>query len=343
MIDKNFIDFHLFDSIGRINIKKFKKIYGNVPIEYSWCKTDSEFLYSVYNNLKSSPKCYCGNKLKFISFKKGYYNHCSIKCSNNDEKVKNKYKNTCLEKYGVENVFQFEDVKDKIKKSNLERYGVEYPQQSEMIHNKTIISNLERYGVEHPLQSEEIKIKTKETILEKYGVENPSQVEEIKRKKRETSLFNYGVDNPAKSNEIKEKTIISNLKRYGVEYPQQLEMVKNKISDSKSINMRNYYNEKRNVNCFVYVVESKIKNKIKIGITSNLKNRIKDIKKDFGEDSIYVFFQYFVNASDWECYLHNKYNNFCLVEKCGGGKTEWFDICIKNDVIQDLNDILKGI
>ena len=41
----------------------------------------------------------------------------------NEEIVKDKIKETCIERYGVENVFQDEKVKVKSKKSNLEKYG----------------------------------------------------------------------------------------------------------------------------------------------------------------------------------------------------------------------------
>lgn len=68
---------------------------------------------------------------------------------------KEKCKQTCLEKYGVENSTQSKEVQDKIK--------------------KTMLAN---YGVEHISYSKEFKEKTKKTCLEKYGVEVPSKCKE---------------------------------------------------------------------------------------------------------------------------------------------------------------------
>lgn len=57
-----------------------------------------------------------------------------------------KIKQTCLEKYGVENPFASEEIKEKIYQTNMEKYGVKIP-----------------------TQNPEIQAKYKETCLEKYG------------------------------------------------------------------------------------------------------------------------------------------------------------------------------
>lgn len=63
-------------------------------------------------------------------------------------------------------------IKEKRKQTNLERYGVENTGQSTILRNKYKKTNLERYGVDNPLKSIEIKERIKATNLEKYGVEN---------------------------------------------------------------------------------------------------------------------------------------------------------------------------
>ena len=78
---------------------------------------------------------------------------------------KEKYKQTCLEKYGVEYSSQSKEVQDKMK--------------------KTLLLN---YGVEHISYSKEIKDKTKKTCLEKYGVESASKCKETKDKVKNTNL-----------------------------------------------------------------------------------------------------------------------------------------------------------
>ncbi len=78
------------------------------------------------------------------------------------EETKEKYRLTCLEKYGVEHAFQSEVVKDKIKVTNIERYGVESPMQNPVSFQKqqvaqyaikTLISpsgeNIKYQGYEH--------------------------------------------------------------------------------------------------------------------------------------------------------------------------------------------------
>ena len=71
----------------------------------------SERLYCLYNNIKERPMCYCGKKhLNFIEFKLGYYQFCSAKCSANSKEIRSKYVNTCLELYGVDNVFKSKEL-----------------------------------------------------------------------------------------------------------------------------------------------------------------------------------------------------------------------------------------
>ena len=70
--------------------------------------------------------------------------------------MKEKTKETNLEKYGVEYVAQFPEFKDKIKQTNLEKYGVEFYSQTKECQEKRKKTSLEKYGVEHVSQNEEI-------------------------------------------------------------------------------------------------------------------------------------------------------------------------------------------
>jgi hypothetical protein len=153
----------------------------------------------------------------------GYCKECSMNIKTN------KFKVTCLEKYGVENSFQSQEVKDKIKKTNLEKYGVENSFQSQEVKDKIKKTNLEKYGVEHQLQSQEVKDKIKKTCLEKYGVENSFQSQEVKDKIKKTNLEKYGVENSFQSQEVKDKIKKTNLEKYGVEHPLQSQEVREKF------------------------------------------------------------------------------------------------------------------
>lgn len=50
--------------------------------------------------------------------------------------VKEKYKQTCLNKYGVDNYAKTQEYIEKTKQTNLKKYGVEWTQQSPEIHKK---------------------------------------------------------------------------------------------------------------------------------------------------------------------------------------------------------------
>lgn len=97
-----------------------------------------------------------------------------------------KAKQTNIERYGVENVFQASAVKTKIQETNLKKYNVINPSQSNLIKQKKIKTSLKNYGVEYPTQSNIIKEQTKETNIKKYGYEFATQNEIIRNKAKYT-------------------------------------------------------------------------------------------------------------------------------------------------------------
>jgi hypothetical protein len=162
-------------------------------------------------------------------------------------------KNHLNNKYGCRkcagHLAHSDSVKEKRKQTNLERYGVENPltsKNSSGIHKKgkklsseqkdaIRKSRFEKYGNYHNLE------KTKQTNLEKYGVENQFQREDIrkiaisnsvsekaKEKRKHTNLEKYGVENVFASNEVKEKL----KKIWGSSSPAKNEDTKEKISST---------------------------------------------------------------------------------------------------------------
>lgn len=107
------------------------------------------------------------------------------------EEVKQKQKNTIIEKYGVENYTQTEEYHIKRKTTSLFKYGTEYPVQAEEVKLKVKTTNLERYGAENYTQTQDYLEKTRATNLRKYGVENVMQNSEIKARNME-SLYQNG-------------------------------------------------------------------------------------------------------------------------------------------------------
>jgi len=108
--------------------------------------------YDTYLRQPGEGYClHCGKALNFIKLSKGYGMFCSTKCQANSTYRHEKIKNTCLDRYGVENPYQTEYAKkqirksrkkseDTLKKNNLLNYGVENVWQRPDIIN-TMITN----------------------------------------------------------------------------------------------------------------------------------------------------------------------------------------------------------
>ena len=72
---------------------------------------------------------------------------------NNQEQCKQ----TCLERYGVDNVFKLKDIQERITKRIIELYGVGHPAQSPEVVDKMKATSLSRYGVEFFVMTDEFK------------------------------------------------------------------------------------------------------------------------------------------------------------------------------------------
>ena len=247
--------------------RKFPNILSYLNKRYHDSFSLKETLIRMKYRIDVHPKCpVCGNFTKFYGFKNLMFtNHCSNKCTQLDNatkikfkqtclekygvdapmkssKIKEKSKQVCLEKYGVENISQFFETKEKYKQTCLEKYGVDNPfklektkinSHSKEAKEKQIKTCLEKYGVENSFQSKEVRQKYKENYKRKYGVENPFQNEIIKEKIKQTCLEKYGVDKASKSDLVKEKCKQTCLEKYGSSSP-----MKNSYIVNKSINKR---------------------------------------------------------------------------------------------------------
>lgn len=105
-----------------------------------------------------------------------------------------KRKNTNIERYGTENVFQCESVKESIKKKNLDNFGVENVSCLDSIKDKKKATTLNNFRVEYPMQSAEIRNKAKITNIEKYGVDSPMKNKLVAKKMIETKAKSGGFD-----------------------------------------------------------------------------------------------------------------------------------------------------
>lgn len=213
--------------INYFNLSKIKlvesslyKVYPKLVTEVNKINLDTiifpEKVYFYLHDLKQQPLCsHCKiNKVKFDTFTKGYHDYCSIKCSSNSEQKKNKIKETCLEKYGVENI------------------GI-------VTRERALKTMDEKYGG-HISTTEQFKEKYKETCLEKYGVEHVFKHKQTKNKIKETLLNRYNVTNPMKNKDISDK-VLETAKNKGLIYKWSKTELKDIQSYRRSVC---YYTEK---------------------------------------------------------------------------------------------------
>lgn len=225
------------------------------------CNKELNNLYSLNNHLrthniklkeyydeyilknKDDKYCpHCGKEKVFRNFQ--YIKTCGSK------KCKSKQtKNTCIERYGVDNPSKTKEVKNRIskhrknilsddevkneifnknKKTCLDKYGVDHYSKTDEFKEKFKSTSLKKYGVDNPLKHQDVIDKYKNTCLEKYGYDHPMKSEEIKAKLKNSIIDKYGVDNYTKTDEYKEKCKETCLDKYGVDHFLMSDVIINK-------------------------------------------------------------------------------------------------------------------
>lgn len=234
--------------------------FGSFFIELSQLLSTTEprqlLWHSIHNQLSLS-LCNCGSPRNWVRNLNDYRKTCSPACAgklrpkkakvpsdyrSNPEKqaiAREKYKATCLKKYGVDHPRKDPTISAKIAATNLEKYGVEIPTKNNEVskkisssfkdrfiegsqERKDLISkrkatSLDRYRVNHPMQSQEIRNRLESTMIDRYGVKHALESEELNSKRKATNNLKYGVDEASSSSVIREKTKETNIERYGVE------------------------------------------------------------------------------------------------------------------------------
>ncbi len=158
----------------------------------------------------------CGMPTQFIGLS-GYRAYCSLKCSNNDQSVKEKKINVYLEKYGTTNPSQSAEIREKVRSTNIKKYGVSCSFQADTVKENIKKTMIKRYGVDHPQKCKEIRERTESTSIERYGGIGLGS-EEIKSKAQKTCIEKYGVPNPFAADQIKEQLMEDCLGKFGVPY-----------------------------------------------------------------------------------------------------------------------------
>ena len=105
--------------------------------------------------------------------------YCS-KCS------KLRLKETCIQKYGVDNPMKNKNIKDKVIKTLTERYGVDNPKKSSVLIEKEKDNILKKWNGKHYMLDDKIRKKFKNTMVNNWGVEWSQQNKTISEKSRKT-------------------------------------------------------------------------------------------------------------------------------------------------------------
>lgn len=151
--------------------------------------TLSQKIFNFINNIET-PRCYCGQLLKFVSFKEGYRQFCSNSCKSKKQKrskeqyerMKASYKDTMINRYGVENSFQLDCVIEKTKN----RDWTDRNEKSKQVW-------LKKYGVDNPNKCKDVIEKRKRTNKLRYGNEFGVQCKE-NRSKNEMEIYKFLYD-----------------------------------------------------------------------------------------------------------------------------------------------------
>jgi ribosomal protein L31 len=155
----------------------------------------------------------CGKSTNFISIVDGFYDYCSVQCTSilgankNKELFKNmspdelkertdKYRNTCLERYGDTNVC---GKNSSIREDIFHRsHDFKTPEQKIKTNMKREKTFKRKYGVNNPMKLQSSKEKIIQTKLDKYGDANYRDNTEMLKLKKEkyTKQFKENLKSP---------------------------------------------------------------------------------------------------------------------------------------------------
>lgn len=227
---------------GGINTKKIKmsynKIYLDTLLETTNFLPKDTHLRFRFNYIKEGylniPKlCKTCNKSVLVNV---YSEYCSKKCSNNNnsvidkmkqtwdnksidefEEIQNKRRCTNLEKYGVDIASKLPEVIEKNKQSHIQNWG-DYAMRDKDVLNRRNITCIDRYGGVG-MASPELFDKMKNSNVKKYGVEYYSSTEDWYDKCVKTALTKYGEEWVSKVDYINTKQQAGGYSYYDFEFP----------------------------------------------------------------------------------------------------------------------------
>ena len=211
-----------------------------------------ERIHCIIQDITEVPKCKtCKKEVQFRidgKYRNTYPVYCSSPCFSNDENIKhkrsetvkkfsenkkqsirNKRKQTNMERYGVEAPSTLPNMVEKRRQTNLQRYGDVNSSKNIEVQQRRKQTNLERYGFENAFSNPKIREKQKQTNMKKYGVENVWHLEQTQHKRFEKMKENHGVEYVLQSSEINKSMHDTMEKRHGARHALQTEIFSEKF------------------------------------------------------------------------------------------------------------------
>lgn len=212
----------------RYNIDYFTKS-GLVKYEYL---LDANTLFKIllsenskalrnHTSYQFNDKCLvCGNNVEFVKWNIGYKKYCCSMCAHTvrsetrnqhtpeqKQETNRRRRETCIEKYGVDNPQKLPDINQKGVKKQIALYGGVFNIK------KSKETKLARYDNE----SYNNTIKQQQTMEFKFGSNTTFKIPELRNddKRRETNLKKYGVLHPLQNNEVCQKALNAKKLKYG--------------------------------------------------------------------------------------------------------------------------------
>ena len=172
--------------------KRFEEFHNEVEIVentfISWTKKAKFFDKIVQDYFESIPKDVFKNKSIHPSRRKEkkldtYFSKRPKKQKKEKlttEQIIIKRKNTCLQKYGVDNPSKIDSIKEKKRITSKKNWNVEQPLAAKQIRERITKTNIEKYGGAAPAHDASIRNKMIKSNIERYGVPHYSMTETFK-------------------------------------------------------------------------------------------------------------------------------------------------------------------
>ena len=293
---------------------------NHYPEFYIWLKSNfngnniKESIYMFFNNIETRPVCLsCGKHVKFHGYNYGFAEYCSPKCAQNDSTVREHYNIAVLKKYGqnAKKIFH-----NKAKQTCIERYGVDNAMKSDQFKEKAKQTCIERYGVDNAMKSDQFKEKAKQTCLKKYGnvyylasKQHELIRDEVNEKMKNTNIKRYGFPSPVSSEKVKKRINETCMEKYGCLW----NCMRKEAHNSNNINS----------NPNLYIRSLLDKYNINYDIEYPLSNYIYDFKVN---NILIEVNPYATHNINWSPYKNVKISKNYHQEKTNAGKAAGFKV-----------------